>query len=254
MVNDRKDYPADIVKIRTMLTKLWETPVVQAFEAGASQNDRLSLLEPDATEGDDEEKATKITFKGKGDSEIGHLLIGKNNPPKTSPGQNPMAGGGGKASRFLRSSKSSDLVLEVANNFTENLSGSGWPNDFGVINGEPGGWLNKTDFIKVTKIKSVAVNFKEGDNESYSLSRETDTGDYALAGDLPEGKVLDGSKVSSLKTILGSASFEDLLTEEKAKEIDEATATEVKLETFEGFSYNIFIGKKDDEENQIPIK
>ena len=89
VVGDRNDYPADPSKVATLLVKLWATPVVQAFEAGASQNERLSLLEPDAEGGEEEKKATKITFKGKGDSDLGHVLIGKNNPPKMSPGQNP---------------------------------------------------------------------------------------------------------------------------------------------------------------------
>ncbi len=254
VVGDRKDYPADPSKVSTLLVKLWATPVVQAFEAGASQNERLSLLEPDAEAGDDEKKATKITFKGKGGSELGHVLIGKNNPPQSSPGQNPMAGGGGKSSRFLRTSKSADIVLEVADNFSEDFSGSGWPYSFSSIEAEPGGWLNKEDFIAVKKVKAIEVTQKEEGKQSFSLSRESDTGDFVLAGDIAEGKELDASKVSSLKTILSSASFEDLLTEEEAKAIDLEKTAEAKITTFEGFSYTITLGPKDDEDNQIPIK
>ncbi len=253
VVTDRKDFPADPSRVQGLLVKLWETPVVTAFVAGASQNERLSLVDPDG-EGDEEKKATKITFKGAGDAEIGHVLIGKDSPPKSGgPGANPMAGGGGKTGRFLRTSKDSEEVLEVANNFSETLS-SGWPFNFGAIDAEPGTWLNKTDFIKVAKIKSIAVNYRDGDKESYALDRESDTGDYVLEGEIPPGKVLDGSKVSSLKTVLQNASFEDLLTDEQVAEIDEAKATESVLTTFEGFTYTILMGAKDEEENVIPIK
>ncbi len=253
LVADRKDYPADSSKVNTMLVKLWDTPIVQAFEAGKSQDSRLELVDPSG-EGDDEKMATKVTFKSGGSDEIGHLLVGKNNPPQAAPGANPMAGAGGKTGRFLRTSKNSDLVLEVADNFSELMSGSGWPYNFGSIEAEPGGWLNKTDFIKVNKPKSIAVTYKDGEKEGYALMRESDTGDYKLEGDIPEGKVLDGSKVSSLKTVLSSASFEDLLTEEEVAEVDESKATEVAITTFEGFTYNILIGPKDEEGNQIPIK
>ena len=252
VVGDRKDYPADPSKVSTLLVKLWATPVVQAFEAGASQNERLSLLEPDAEEGDAEKKATKITFKGSGGAELGHVLIGKNNPSQSSPGQNPMAGGGGKSGRFLRTSKKADLVLEVADNFSDDFSGSGWPYSFSAIEAEPGGWLNKEDFIAVKKVQSVEVSQKEEGKQSFSVSRETDTGDFSLAGDIAEGKELDASKLSGLKTILNSASFEDLLTEEQAKAIDQEKAVTTKINTFEGFTYDITLAPKNDD-NEIPI-
>lgn len=253
LVADRDNFPADPTRVQSLLVKLWRTPIIQAFEAGASQNERLELVPP-GEGGDEENKAVQVTFKGAGDAELGHVLIGKDVPPNSlGPGASPSPGGGGKTSRFLRVSKNSDLVLEVANNFSETLS-SGWPFSFSTIDGEPGTWLNKTDFIKVNKIESIAVNYPEGDKESYVLTRESDTGDFSLEGEIPEGKVLDGSKVSSLKTILQSASFEDLLTEEKASEIDESKATEAILKTFEGFTYTILIGPKDEEDNQIPVK
>ena len=154
----------------------------------------------------------------------------------------------------MRTTKDATLVLEVPNGFAEDLSGTGWPYGFGSLEGDPGIWLNKEDFIKVQKIASIAVDYKEGDNESFSLSRESDTGDFILAGEIPVGKELDSSKVSGLKTILSNASFEDLLTEEEAAKIDEAKVTEATLTTFEGFTYKILIGEKDSDKNRIPVK
>ena len=254
VVSDRKNFPADPSKVGSMLIKLWETQVTQAFKAGSSQDERFKLVPPDG-EGKDENMATKVTFTDKGNSEIGHVLIGKYNPPGApAPSADPMSQSSGRASRFLRTSKNDDAVLEVPNNFSEDLSGSGFPSNFGSIEADPGQWLDKEDFIKVQKIETLAVNYREGDDESYALRRESDTADYELQGEIPEGKVLDGSKVSRLKTILFTDNFEDLLTEEQSKEIDEAKTTEAILTTFEGFTYQILIGKKDDDTSRIPIK
>ena len=253
LVEERNGFPADRAKVENTLRRIWKTPVMQAFAAGASQDERMELLAPDA-EGDDEKKATKLTFKGKDNSEIGHVLIGKSKTPSAVAGATAGGASGVKETRYLRTTKDATLVLEVPNGFNEELSGSGWPYGYGGIEADPGIWLNKEDFIKVQKIASIAVNYKEEGNESYSLSREDDTGDFTIAGDIPIGKELDASKVSGLKTILSNASFEDLLTEEEATKIDEAKVTEATLTTFEGFTYKILIGEKDADKNRIPVK
>ena len=253
LVGERSGFPADRAKVENTLRRIWKTPVMQAFEAGTSKDERMELLAPDA-EGDDEKKATKLTFKGKGDSALGHVLIGKSKTPTAVAGAAAGGATGAKETRYLRTTKDATIVLEVPNGFDEELSGEGWPYGFGSIEADPGIWLNKEDFIKVQKIASIAVNYKEEGNESFSLSRENDTGDFSIAGEIPVGKQLDASKVSGLKTILSNASFEDLLTEEEVGKIDEAKLTESTLTTFEGLTYKILIGEKDADKNRIPVK
>ncbi len=254
VVKDRDDFPANKDNLITMLRKVWETPIIQAMEAGASQNERFELFPPDTEEVEATDKATKVTLKSKDDSEIGHFFIGKSqfnssNDPSAGP-----FGGGGKTSRYLRTSKNEDLVIEVADNFSEELKNSGWPSSYGTIDAKPGEWLNKDDFIKVNKIKSIAIDFKEEGVEDYTLTRESDTGDFTISGAIPDGKELDASKVSRHKTLMGGPSFEDLLTEEQAKELDLSNAVEAKVTTFEGFTYTFTVGDKQGEASRLPMK
>ena len=256
VVADRDDLPADAGRVRSLLVKLSETPVIQAMEAGESQNERMELLPPDG-DGDADYKATQVTFKKEDGSELSHVRIGKSKSASSGNAlnaQDPMAGGG-KMSRYLRTSARPDLVLEVSDNFSDKLSGSGWPYGFSGIDVKVGDWLDKESFIDIKKIKSVAIAFKEEGKEGYTLTRESDTADFTIDS-VPEGKELDASKVSSLKTVLSGASskYDDVLTKEGGEKLDLSKAITATISTFEGFTYTIEIGPKDEDANNTPIR
>jgi hypothetical protein len=109
------------------------------------------------------------------------------------------------------------------------------------IEPKPEQWPNK-DFIKVEKVRSVAVAFPEATN-SWKVSRETETGDWKLAEAKPTEQ-LDSSKTSSLSNPLSSPSFSDVDTAAKPEQLGLDKPTVVTLDTFENFTYLLKVGQK----------
>jgi hypothetical protein len=84
------------------------------------------------------------------------------------------------------------------------------------IEPKPEQWLNK-DFLKVEKVRSVAVAFPQETN-SWKLSRETESGEWKLA-DLKPAEQLDSTKSASLSNPLSSPSFSDVDTVSKPEQL-----------------------------------
>jgi hypothetical protein len=109
---------------------------------------------------------------------------------------------------------------------------------------KPDNWLNK-DFFKVEKARSIAVTFQNETN-SWKLERETEGGELKLA-DAKAGEELDAGKISGLANPFASLSFVDVVLDASpdASGLDKPTA--VKIETFDGFTYDVKVGGKTNE-------
>src|ERR1019366_235415 len=111
------------------------------------------------------------------------------------------------------------------------------------IEAKPESWINK-DFLKVEKIRSIAVAYPAATN-SWKVTRDTETAsDWKLADAKPEEK-LDSAKTSSFSYALSSPSFNDVLpvdTKPEPAGLDKPTV--VTLDTFEDFTYTIKLGQK----------
>src|SRR5690606_33344396 len=103
------------------------------------------------------------------------------------------------------------------------------------------------------KIESVAVSFPDETMQGYQLTRETATGDFTL-NEPAEGEELGSCKVTALKSILGTESFEDVLTADEVSTVDFSQGSKVTITTFEGFTYNLTIGPKEEEATTIPVQ
>ncbi len=107
--------------------------------------------------------------------------------------------------------------------------------------------MNK-DIFKVEKLKSVTVTHPAGTN-SWKVYRETENGELKLADPQGEEK-LDTSKSSSVGSALSYPSFTDVLSPQaKPEETGLDHPTTAKLETFDGFTYTVNIGKKTNDDN-----
>ncbi|HEY6229364.1 MAG TPA: DUF4340 domain-containing protein, partial [Verrucomicrobiae bacterium] len=114
------------------------------------------------------------------------------------------------------------------------------------VEAKPESWLNK-DFFKVEKLKSISVTHPGGTN-SWTLTREKEGGDLKLA-DTKEGENLDTGKASGAGYALSSPSFNDVVVDPKPEETGLDKPITAKLETFDGFTYNVKLGKAMKEEN-----
>jgi hypothetical protein len=235
-VNERDGYPADAEPIIKLLRDIWALEVVQPITIGRSQFGRLSLIKPSEAD-DEEEAATILTFSNAEGDSLASLWLGKvyersDNRP------NPMGGGMAMtdAGRYVKTGDSNAVYL-VGQTFNEATT-------------EAPDWINK-NFFKVTRIKSIELLTGDKAND-WKLARNEPEGDLTLLG-AKEGEELDQAKVTSMKGAFANPAMEDVLTKAEAgsgeNEVEEAT---FKINTFDGFSYVIKTGEKNDL-NQLPI-
>jgi hypothetical protein len=226
-VQQRGDYPADYAKLSRAVLKLRDLKAGQVEPIGDAQRARLELV-ANAT---NDSSATRIEFRDAQDTLLSALLLGKEQMRK---GTEPSPYGGEPSEmpvgRWLLNPDSPDKAILVSETLSEFAP-------------SPSDWLNK-DFFKVEKVKSIAVNHREPTN-SFKIERESDTAEWKLAAP-KEGEELDSSKTSGFNYALSSPSFQDvLLTPETGWGMD--APTEVTMETFEGFTYTLRVGAKQDD-------
>lgn len=222
-VRERNGYPANFGQIGEFLQKVWDLKTVQESKVGESYLGRLELQMP----GKGDQTGLLVEFKGQGGKALGSLLLGK----KHMRDGNPQFGGGSfPDGRYIMIPGKLDSVALVSESFNE-------------IEPKPTEWLSK-DFFKVEKLKSV--NVSTNGTEAWALSRETESGEWKLAGLKAEEKQ-DPSATGSFNFLLSSASFNDVLTE-KAELKNPVKAT---LETFDGFKYELTLAPKEGTENYL---
>ena len=105
-------------------------------------------------------------------------------------------------------------------------------------------WLNK-NFFKVEKARAISVTFPQATN-SWQLVRETEGGTLKFAEAKP-GEELDPNKASGVGNPFASPSFDDIAVGATAEQTGLNQPTVIAIETFEGFSYNIKVGAKTNE-------
>ena len=76
IVQNRFGYPADFSKITDLIRKLKQTKVGRNFPASESVSKRLSLLPPTDKDAAQEDKATRIQMKDKGETVMVDILLG----------------------------------------------------------------------------------------------------------------------------------------------------------------------------------
>ena len=231
-VKERADYPADFDKVSALLRKLWELRPVQDVKVGPSQLGRLELTAP----GQGTNSGTLIDLKGAGDKRIEGLLLGKKH--LRNPDQPAAEGGGIAMGRYVMAEDGSNRVYLVADTFDEIVS-------------TPSQWLSR-EFFKVDKPRSITVA-GTGPGVNYKVVHDGPTSPWKLADPKP-GEELDGSKVAAVSSQFASPSFTDVLPPDApASETGLDKPSTVQIETFDGFVYDIRIGKLKDEGYPVMI-
>lgn len=219
-VKERWSYPANFSAVSEFLRKMWALKPVQDVEAGPSQYGRLELNTP--SQGSTN-SGTLVEFKNAKGTNLRSVVLGKTFS-REGPGGSPFGGGEMPVGRYLLVPGDQPKVWLVSETFSD-------------IGTDPAQWLNK-DFFKVEKIKSISV---QGPTNSWSLARETETGEWKLA-EPKEGENFDPAKASSLNYALSSPSFEDVAAPEFSGEQPEfKDGTKATIATFEGFNYTIHL-------------
>ncbi len=228
-VKERGDYPANFTELGDFLRKLQDLKTIQDVQVGPSQMGRLELSPPDKGGSN---AATLVEFKDAKGANLKSLLIGKKYS-RSSGDSSPFGGGDFPVGRYVMVPDGANKVWLI----NDPLSN---------VEAKPEQWLNK-DFFKVEKLKSIAVTHSGGTN-SWTLTRDKEGGDLKLA-DAKEGENLDTGKASGAGYALSSPSFNDVVIDPKPDETGLDKPLTAKLETFDGFTYTVKLGKPMKEEN-----
>lgn len=224
-VRERNDYPANYSEISDFLIKASDLKVVQSEKVGPSLLGRLELLPGAGTNA-----ALEVAFKDQSDKQLQSLLLGKKHmqKSKTPSPYGDTGEAGWPDGRYVKVGATSDTVAVISDALAN-------------VEPKPEQWLNK-DFIKVEKVRGVAVAFPEMTN-SWKLNRETETGEWKLAEAKPT-EPLDSSKTSGVSNPLSSPSFSDVDTTSKPEQLGLDKPTVVTLDTFDNFTYTLKVGQK----------
>lgn len=223
VVAERGGYPADFSKLGEFLKTVYDLPITQNVQVGASKFGRVGLLDPADKSSPADQTATIVSFKdGKG-TEAASLWVGKEYKKEE---RSQFGTFDSTAGRYVLRAGSKDVYL-VAEEMRD-------------VKIEAKDWLDKS-FFKVSKIKSISRTVSDP-TKSWKLIRESDTADFTLL-DAKSGEVIDPVKVGSMKTAFTSPSFEDILTGDK---VSQPSDVAFHVETFDGFQYDVKIGPKNE--------
>ena len=216
-VKERGGYPANFNNISELVNKLRDLKVTRAVEVGPSRLPVLKLTKADGT---------LIELKDDKGKSIAALTLGAQQASKVAQEDSPMGGGSFPNSRYVMRGDDIKTVALVSDPLN--------------IETSPENWLNK-DWFKVERIKSVSVVTTNATN-NWKLVRETDGAEWKFAA-TNAAEILDGSKTGALNNLLGSASFNDVLADAKPDMTGLDKPVVATLETLEGFTYVVKIGK-----------
>ena len=216
-VKERGGYPANFNNISELVNKLRDLKVTRAVEVGPSRLPVLKLTKADGT---------LIELKDDKGKSIAALTLGAQQAAKAAQEDSPMGGGSFPNSRYVMRGDDIKTVALVSDPLN--------------IETSPENWLNK-DWFKVERIKSVSVVTTNATN-NWKLVRETDGAEWKFAA-TNAMEILDGSKTGALNNLLGSASFNDVLADAKPDMTGLDKPVVATLETLEGFTYVVKIGK-----------
>jgi len=216
VVKERGDYAANFGNIADLIRKFADVKAVQTEQVGASQHARLELQAP----GDGEGKGTLVELKGKDGKALKSVVLGKKLTKKSEGG--PFGGGEFPVGRWVRDTGTKDTVIVTSEQFAD-------------AEPKPENWLEK-DFLKVEKLKSIAVTYATNAATGWKVTRETEGAEWKLAGVKPTEQV-DTNKLSALGSPLSSPSFSDVVANPQADKLGLDKPATLVLETFDGFTY-----------------
>lgn len=236
-VKERSDYPANFEDLAGLLRKIADVKTVQDVKVGPSQMPRLELVEP----GKGDKAGTAVLFANAEGKAIGGLLLGKKQM-RGGEEQNDMGfgapPGGFAVGRYVRTVDGTKVSL-VSETFDS-------------ADPKPEKWLVK-DFIKVENPKTVKLAGST-DQRKWGVTRDSASAEWKLIDPKADEKI-DAGKTSSMGSVLSSVSLADVLAPDaKAAEHGLDQPTVATVETFDGFTYEVQIGKIENENYPVQVK
>ncbi|HWN97294.1 MAG TPA: DUF4340 domain-containing protein [Methylomirabilota bacterium] len=227
-VKERGGYPANFSTISDTVKKLWDLKVMRPIEIGPSRLAKLKLTK---------DEGTLIDLKDDKGKSIATVTLGLQTS-KESGEESPFGGGGSFPNgRYVMRGDDVKTVALV--------------NDPLNVEAKPEDWLNK-EWFKVEKVKAVSVVTTNTTN-NWKLVRETENGDWKIVDAKPD-ETADSSKAGGLNFLLSSPSFNDVIVDPKPEQTGLDKPITATIETFDGFTYTIKLGKMAGSEENFTLQ
>ncbi len=219
-VAERANYPVDYEKLRNLLGALAELEVTQGYPA---RSEHLASFGLAATSEKESEQGLQVLAEKADKTDVANVFLGK------------FSGTNRSAGRFVRLSSDDSGVYAVGETFPG-------------ISAAPKTWLG-TNFLKIEKIKTIAVSATtDPEFKPWKLIRHPNTdgtvnenGQLKL-DNMKEDEVMQLTSTNPLRNLLSSASFQDVITEQQAKETanpDIKLKRQAVITTFDDLTYTL---------------
>jgi hypothetical protein len=220
VVKERGGYPADLDPIRSLLVRLEELKVVQAEAITDALKPRMQLAPP-AAGAKPEETGTLVELKGRDGKTVAQLVLGKKTIRKS-----PVPG--------LAETVPSGRYVWVAAD-PQRMSVVAEP--FSSVQAKPQQWLAR-DYLKAERIKSVSVAGPDG-RERWAIAKGKESEGWKWAG---PGR-LDPGKAQDAASALYAVRIDDAAPGVSDAEAGLDKPVVARAETFDGWTYEVRIGK-----------
>jgi hypothetical protein len=222
VIKERADFPADAERVRELLLKLAELKIVQAEPVAEAQRARLELAEPGAAAGTG--AGTLLELKAGTGKTLARLLLGKKVTARTAAaGSFPEQGV--PTGRYVMQGTETGSVALVSD-------------PLAVAEAKPDAWLSK-DLIRAERVGSISASGPDG-RERFSLSRETESYDWKLAG----GGKPDLQKAQDAVGSLQGMSLIDVIPDPGSAAAGLDRPIVIRARTLDGVIYTLRVGSK----------
>lgn len=221
-IKERADFSADTERVRDLLLKLIELKVVQTEAVAEAQRARLELAEPGAAAGIG--TGTRLELKDGAGKTMIRLLLGKKVTAKTA-AEGPSPEQGVPTGRYVMPGTETGSVALVSD-------------PLGAAEAKPEAWLSK-DLIRAERVKSITATGPDG-KERFSLSRQTESYDWKLAG----GGKPDLQKAQDALNPLQGMSLSDVVPDPGSAAAGLDRPIVIRAQTLDGVTYTLRLGSK----------
>ncbi len=221
VVTERDDYPANAGYVNELIRTLSELKVTRGMEAGPSFAPRFGMDE-NATKAED--RGLSAVFKDAAGKELAKVSLGKS--IESNADASPL-GGGGAVGRYIRNHADDSGFYAVSEMFPS-------------VADEPSRWLAE-GFLNLEKIQSISMSAVNSDQVDWKIIRDTEEAQFKAVDAAPD-EVFDNNTNSALAQLFSYASFNDVVPAADVAGRANADQKRVaKIETFEGFKYELTI-------------
>ena len=217
-VQERENYPIDYELLRNLLGSLNALEVTQGYPTASEYFSRFGVSE--VTSEEDTKLgylgAIRVTMNGQDGSPIAETWLGK------------YSGTSRVGGRFIRITGDDSGVYTVAQTFPG-------------VTADPKTWLGKA-FLKIDQMQSIQLTAPADSGfTSWQLNRANSQAQFSLVG-MAENEIMQLTSTNTLRNLFANSSFQDLLDEERSKELsiaDEKFKRQATIVTFDGLTYQL---------------